>query len=89
MEVVENLGTDYPEMIFQTVANKSTQTPIPKSKAKEMVASNLIEKIPASNAASAAKELAEKFDLNGKLNSVFSGLFLKMYIVTYFSEFIK
>jgi hypothetical protein len=89
MEVVDNLATDHPEMLFQTVTNKSTQTPIPKSKAKEMVASNLIEKIPASNATSAAKQLAEKFDLNGKLNSVFSGLFLIIYILTYCSEFIK
>jgi hypothetical protein len=89
MEVVDNLATDHPEMLFQTVTNKSTQTPIPKSKAKEMVASNLIEKIPASNFTSAAKELAEKFDLNGKLNSVFSGLFLIIYILTYCSEFIK
>ena len=79
MEVVENLTTDYPEMLFQTITNKSTQTPIPKSKAKEIVASNLIEKIPASNAADVAKQLSEKFDLNGKLNSVFSGLFLKIY----------
>lgn len=77
MEVVENLATDYPEMVFQTISNKSTQTPIPKSKAKEMVASNLIEKIPASKAADAAKQLAEKFDINGKLSSVFSGVFLK------------
>jgi len=79
MEVVDNLATDHPEMLFQTVTNKSTQTPIPKSKAKEMVASNLIEKIPASNATSAAKELAVKFDLNGKLNSVFSGLKDKLF----------
>ncbi|CBY32769.1 unnamed protein product [Oikopleura dioica] len=79
MEVVENLATDYPEMVFQTISNKSTQTPIPKSKAKEMVASSLIEKIPASKAADAAKQLAEKFDINGKLSSVFSVLKEKLF----------
>ncbi|CAG5108494.1 Oidioi.mRNA.OKI2018_I69.chr1.g3823.t1.cds [Oikopleura dioica] len=78
IEAIENLATDYPEMTFSTIANKSTQTPIPKSKAKEMVATSLIDKIPAEKAMDSAKQLAEKLDIRGKLTSLFSGLTEKL-----------
>ena len=63
-------------MTFSTIANKSTQTPIPKSKAKEIVATSLIDKIPAEKAMDSAKQLAEKLDIRGKFSSLFSGKFL-------------